>query len=306
MPTTPKYLIVLLGPTGVGKTDLSVTLAYRFNAPILSSDSRQFYREMRIGTATPSVDVLGLAPHHFIGNKSIADRYSCGMFELDVLDLLDKLYKTHQSAMLVGGSGLYIDAVCNGIDDFPAPDAELRAELYRKLDVEGIESLQKQLQALDPDYYNQVDFKNTQRVLKAVEVCLQTGKPFSSFRTNPAKERPFIPIKVGLNRPREELYQRINLRVDLMMKEGLLDEVKSLYEFKNLNSLNTVGYKELFDYLDGKTSLEEAVELIKRNSRRYAKRQLTWWARDKEITWFNPEQVDMIVDFINEQISHVR
>ena len=227
------------------------------------------------------------------------------MFELDALGLLENIYKSHQAAMLVGGSGLYIDAVCNGIDDFPVPDAKLRAELYRKLDTEGIENLQKQLLELDPNYYHQVDLQNTQRVLKAVEVCLQTGKPFSSFRTNPAKERPFIPIKIGLNRPREELYHRINLRVDAMMKEGLLDEVKGLYRFKHFNSLNTVGYKELFDYLDGKISLEGAVELIKRNSRRYAKRQITWWARDKEITWFSPEQVDIIVDFINERITNV-
>ncbi len=306
MSTTPKYLIVLLGPTGVGKTELSVTLSHRFNAPILSSDSRQFYREMRIGTATPNQEILDLAPHYFIGNKSIADRYSCGRFELDALNLLDEIFISHQSAMLVGGSGLYIDAVCKGIDDFPPPDSNLRAELYLRLEVEGIESLLKQLQELDPEYYNQVDKKNTQRVLKAVEVCLQTGMPFSSFHTKPAKKRPFIPIKVGLNRPREELYHRINSRVDIMMQEGLLNEAKGLYEYKHLNSLNTVGYKELFDYLEGKQSLEEAVELIKRNSRRYAKRQLTWWARDKQITWYSPEQVVEIVDFISEKISHAR
>ncbi|RPH33207.1 MAG: tRNA (adenosine(37)-N6)-dimethylallyltransferase MiaA [Bacteroidales bacterium] len=304
MPSNSKYLIVLLGPTGVGKTDLSIILSYQFNAPILSADSRQFYREMRIGTATPSEETLNAAPHHFIGNKSIAERYSCGMFELEALDRLEGIYKTHQSAMLVGGSGLYIDAVCNGIDDFPAPDIDLRKELYQQLSINGIDSLRKQLQTLDPDYYNQVDLKNTQRILKAVEVCLQTGRPFSSFRTQPNKPRSFIPIKIGLNRTRDELYQRINNRVDGMVADGLLAEVKGLYEFKHLNSLNTVGYKEIFDSLDGKITLEEAIELIKRNSRRYAKRQLTWWTRDKEIAWFNPEQANLIIEYTKNRIQN--
>lgn len=304
MPSDSKYLIVLLGPTGVGKTDLSVTLSYKFEAPILSADSRQFYREMKIGTATPSQETLNAAPHHFVGNKSIDERYSCGMFELEVLNLLNNVYKTHQSAMLVGGSGLYIDSVCNGIDDFPAPDTDLRKELYQQLNTDGIDSLRKQLLLLDPDYYNQVDLKNTQRILKAIEVCLQTGKPYSSFRTQPNKPRPFKPIKIGLTRTREELYQRINDRVDGMIADGLVAEVRSLYEFKHLNSLNTVGYKEIFDFLDGKISLEKAIDLIKRNSRRYAKRQLTWWARDKEITWFHPEQIDLIIDFIKNRIQN--
>lgn len=298
MPSSSKYLIVLLGPTGVGKTDLSVSLSYQFNAPILSADSRQFYREMRIGTAAPDNEILNAAPHYFVGNKSIEDRYSCGMYELEVINLLGDLYKVHQSVMLVGGSGLYIDTVCNGIDDFPAPDTELRKELYLQLHNEGIEGLRKQLHFLDPEYYNQVDLKNTQRILKAVEVCLQTGRPYSSYRTQPIKPRPFIPVKIGLNRPREELYQRINNRVDEMIVGGLVNEAKGLYPNKHLNALNTVGYKEIFDYLDGITTLEQAIGLIKRNSRRYAKRQLTWWARDKEITWFHPEQVDLIIDLI--------
>ena len=304
MPSNSKYLIVLLGPTGVGKTDLSVTLSYQFNAPILSADSRQFYREMRIGTAAPAENILNATPHFFIRNKSIADRYSCGMFELDVLKLLDDLYKTHQSALLVGGSGLYIDSVCNGIDDFPAPDAELRKDLYSQLHSEGIEGLREQLKLHDPEYYNQVDLKNTQRILKAIEVCIQTGRPFSSFRTQPNKERPFIPIKIGLNRSREELYQRINDRVDGMISEGLVAEAKGLYNLKHLNALNTVGYKEIFEYLDDITTLEEAIDLIKRNSRRYAKRQLTWWARDKEITWFHPDQIDIIIEFIKNKIQN--
>jgi tRNA dimethylallyltransferase len=198
---------------------------------------------------------------------------------------------------------LYIDAVCKGIDDFPAPDPNLRNDLYERLNNEGIDGIRKQLQLLDPEYYNQVDLKNTQRILKAVEVCLQTGKTFSSFHTNPSKSRPFDIIKIGLNRPREELYRRINDRVDKMIEDGLEAEVKSLQNLKHLNALNTVGYKELFDYFDGKVSLQMAVELIKRNSRRYAKRQLTWWTRDKEIQWFQPEQVDMIIEYINQVVS---
>ncbi|MHC1702300.1 MAG: tRNA (adenosine(37)-N6)-dimethylallyltransferase MiaA [Tenuifilaceae bacterium] len=299
----PNYLIVLLGPTGVGKTDLSISLSYHFNAPIISADSRQFYREMKIGTAAPSKQVLDSAPHHLIGNKSINDRYSCGMFETDVLNLLDEIYKTNQSAMLVGGSGLYIDAVCKGIDDFPAPDAELRKSLYDKLNNEGIDSLKQQLAVLDPEYYNQVDLYNTQRILKALEVCIQTGKSYSSFLTNPNKTREFSTIKIGLNRPREELYQRINDRVDKMVEDGLVAEVKGLYSLKHLNALNTVGYKEIFDFLDGKISLEFAIELIKRNSRRYAKRQLTWWARDPDISWFHPDQIDLIIEYIEKMVK---
>lgn len=294
------FLIVLLGPTGVGKTDLSIRLSYHLIAPIISADSRQFYREMKIGTASPSAEVLELATHFLVGNKSINERYSCGMFETDVLSLLDNIFTNHQFAMLVGGSGLYIDAVCKGIDDFPAPDAELRKDLYERLNKEGIEGLRNLLKILDPDYYDQVDLKNTQRILKAVEVCLQTGKTFSSFLTNPNKARSFNIIKIGLNRPREELYQRINDRVDKMIEDGLLDEVKALYSVKHLNALNTVGYKEMFDYLDGKLKFDEAIELIKRNSRRYAKRQLTWWARDKEIKWFQPDQINSIIEYIDQ------
>ncbi|MGE0079167.1 MAG: tRNA (adenosine(37)-N6)-dimethylallyltransferase MiaA [Bacteroidales bacterium] len=297
------YLIVLLGPTGVGKTDLSIYLSNTFNAPILSSDSRQFFKEMKIGTAVPNIEQLNSATHHFIGHKSVTERYSCGMFEIDALNLLAEIHKTHKAAMLVGGSGLYIDALCNGIDDFPTPDAELRQSLLNQLETHGIESLRHQLKLLDPEYYNSVDLKNPQRVLKSLEVCLQTGKTYTSFLTNPSKERPFSIIKVGLNRDREELYNRINLRVDEMMREGLLDEAKQLYPLKHLNALNTVGYRELFDYFDGKHSLETAIELIKRNSRRYAKRQLTWWTRDNAIQWFHPAQNEEIVQFLNEKLK---
>lgn len=297
------YLIVLLGPTGVGKTDLSIALSNTFNAPILSSDSRQFFKEMKIGTAVPTDNQLSAAPHYFIGHKSVTERYSCGMFEIDALNLLDNLYKTHKAAMLVGGSGLYIDALCNGIDDFPAPDPELRESLEKQLSEEGVEGLRAQLKLLDPDYYSSVDLKNPKRILKAIEVCLQTGKTYTSFLTNPNKQRPFQTIKIGLNRNREELYNRINQRVDGMINDGLIDEAKNLHHLKHLNALNTVGYRELFDYFDGKHNLDVAIELIKRNSRRYAKRQLTWWARDNDIRWFHPEQEEEIVEFLTDQIT---
>lgn len=285
-----KYLIVLLGPTGVGKTDLSITLARFFKAPIISCDSRQFFSEMKIGTAVPSQEQLNEVKHYFIGHKSITERYSCGMFEIDALNLLENIYQFDDVALLVGGSGLYIDALCNGIDDFPTPDAELRQSLHEQLNNEGIESLRAQLKLLDPEYYNQVDLKNSQRVLKALEVCLQTGRTYTSFLTSPEKKRNFATIKIGLNRNRDELYMRINQRVDQMMEQGLLEEARTLYPYRNINALNTVGYRELFQYLDGLITLEKAVELIKRNSRHYAKRQLTWWARDNQITWFHPRQ----------------
>lgn len=285
-----KYLVVLLGPTGVGKTDLSITIARFYTAPILSCDSRQFYKEMKIGTAVPTPEQLNEVTHYFIGNKSITERYSCGMFELDALSTLNDIYQKGNIAFLVGGSGLYIDALCNGIDDFPTPDSELRNALQQQLKDEGIESLRAQLKLLDSEYYNRVDLKNSQRVLKAVEVCLQTGSTYSSFLTNRSKQRGFTTIKIGINRDRQELYDRINRRVDLMMEQGLLDEAKALYPHRHLNALNTVGYRELFSYIEGKISFDQAVDLIKRNTRRYAKRQLTWWARDPEITWFQPRQ----------------
>jgi len=298
-----RFLIVLLGPTGVGKTELSLSIAKHFDAPIISSDSRQFFREMRIGTAYPTDEELEKAKHYLVGHKSITERYSCGMFEMEALELLNKIYQTHNFSLLVGGSGLYIDALLNGIDDFPTPDPELRKSLHEQLNNEGIESLRQQLKILDPEYYAKVDLKNPQRILKAVEVCLQTGKTYTSFLTRPKKPRPFTAIKVGLNRPREELYRRINERVDKMIEQGLVDEVRNLIPYRNLNALNTVGYKEIFQYLDGEISLPQAVELIKRNTRRYAKRQLTWWGRDDEITWFHPNQKDEIIQYIEQQVK---
>ncbi|HDP54351.1 MAG TPA: tRNA (adenosine(37)-N6)-dimethylallyltransferase MiaA [Bacteroidetes bacterium] len=298
-----KFLIVLLGPTGVGKTNASLSISKHFDAPIVSADSRQFYSEMRIGTAAPTAQELAAAKHHLVGHKSISQRYSCGMFETEALTILETIYQSHSMAMLVGGSMLYIDAVCNGIDDFPTPDPELRKSLENQLETEGIESLRAQLKLLDPEYYNRVDLKNSQRILKAIEVCLQTGKPYSSFRTNPQKKRPFKTIKIGLNLPREILYERINTRVDQMIDEGLVEEAKSLYPHRHHNALKTVGYREIFDYIDGKISLEKAIELIKRNSRHYAKRQFTWWARDKEIEWFSPDEIIDIKKYISDIVN---
>ncbi len=266
----------------------------------MSADSRQFFREMRIGTAAPTKAQLEAAPHYLIGHKSITERYSCGMFEIEAISLLDDLFLNHQAVMLVGGSMLYIDAICKGIDDFPAPDPELRKSLEDQLNAEGIESIRAQLKLLDPEQYNQTDLKNTKRLLKAVEVSLQTGKPYSSFLTSPRKERPFKQIKIGLNLPREELYTMINARVDQMINDGLVDEAKGLYPHRGHNALKTVGYREIFDYLDGNISLEKAIELIKRNSRHYAKRQLTWWARDNEIEWFQPNEVSKISKYIEQ------
>jgi tRNA dimethylallyltransferase len=298
-----KHLIVLLGPTGVGKTAASISISKKFDAPIISADSRQFFREMYIGTAAPSPEQLFAAPHYLIGHKSITERYSCGMFEIEAIDLLEQLYQTHNSALLVGGSMLYIDAICKGMDNFPAPDPELRKSLEKQLKEGGIEVLRAQLKLLDPIHYSQVDLKNSKRILKAVEVSLQTGKPYSSFLTDPKKERPFHQIKIGLNRPREELYEQINQRVDQMIVAGLVAEAQGLYPFRSHNALKTVGYREIFEHLDGNISLEKAIELIKRNSRHYAKRQLTWWARDNEIEWFHPDDIEGMIRYVNECIQ---
>ncbi|MBQ9471191.1 MAG: tRNA (adenosine(37)-N6)-dimethylallyltransferase MiaA [Bacteroidales bacterium] len=294
-----KYLVVLLGPTGVGKTDMSIVLARFLQADIVSADSRQFFRELSIGTAPPSSEQLAQVPHHFVGHKSITERYSCGMYELDAMALLDQLYARQRVAMLVGGSGLYIDALCNGVDDFPEPDLALRQQLQQQ----GLQSLQEQLRTLDPVHYERVDLNNPQRVLKAVEVCLQTGRTFTSFLTAPRKPRPFTVIKVGLNIDRPTLYGRIDRRVDAMMAAGLLDEARSLYPQRGLNALRTVGYNELFQHFDGRIPLEHAVNLIKQNTRRYAKRQLTWWARDASIKWFTPNQHMEVAYYLRTQMS---
>jgi tRNA dimethylallyltransferase len=280
-----KKLIILLGPTGVGKTELSLQMAEELETEIISCDSRQMYREMKIGTAAPTEEELKRVPHHFIGHLSIHDYYSCGRFEIDALAKCNELFQKHDTVIMTGGSMLYIDAVCKGIDDIPNIDEELRQSLLERYQNEGIENIRQELKILDPDYYKIVDLQNHKRIIHALEVCIQSGKTYSSFRSETKKERPFIIEKIGLNRPREILYNRINERVDIMMKNGLLEEARNLYPFKGLNALNTVGYKELFNYFDGTWTLDFAIQMIKQNSRRYAKKQLTWFNRDPEIAW---------------------
>ncbi len=297
-----KTLIVILGPTGIGKTDLSIEIAQFFNTVIISSDSRQIYKELQIGTAPPSLDNLAKVKHYMIGNKSIFDYYSAGIYETEVLELLDNIFKETDTALLVGGSGMYIDAVCKGIDIFPDIEPEIRKKVKEQYENEGIESLRFDLKRLDNEQYNIVDLNNPNRVMKAIEVCIQTGKTYTSFLTKEEKKRSFNIIKIGLKRERSELYERINKRVDLMIEEGLIDEARKFYPYKDLNSLNTVGYKELFAHFDGEYDLDEAIRLIKRNSRRYAKRQITWFKRDNEIRWFNTENKKDIFAFLVNQL----
>lgn len=296
-----KTLVALMGPTAVGKTDLSISLAKALNACIVSSDSRQIYKEMNIGTAVPEPEQLAAVPHFFIGSRSIQEPYTAGKYEHDALEVIHSLFEKDDFVVLSGGSGLYIDAVCLGIDAIPAADPKTREMLNERLNSEGLGVLTDWLARLDPDTHQSIDVNNPQRVLRALEVCIIAGVPYSTLRKNFEKTRSFNIVKIGLQRDREELYQRINLRVDLMMQQGLLDEAKSLYEFKHLNALNTVGYRELFDYFDGKTSLDEAVELIKRNSRRYAKRQITWFNRYTDIAWFHPSDLEGMLKLIEEQ-----
>jgi tRNA dimethylallyltransferase len=292
-------LIVLSGPTGVGKTDIALDIAEHFNTEILSSDSRQFYKEMRIGTAVPDDQQLQRIKHHFIRFISVEDYYSASRFEADVLNLLPEIFQKNRFAIMVGGSGMYIDAVCNSIDDIPDVPPEIRQKYIDLIKNEPVESLRVALKLMDPVYYSTVDLKNSKRIIRALEICETTGRPYSSFLTNKKKERDFIILKIGLSRPREELYERINSRVDKMIEEGLLEEVKSLYERKHLNALNSVGYREIFEHLEGNITFEKSIELIKRNTRRFAKRQITWWSRDKEINWFHPDEKTGIIEFIN-------
>jgi len=297
-----KYtLFVLLGPTGVGKTALSLRIAKYLQSPIISCDSRQFYREIKIGTAAPTAEELLQVPHHFVSTHSITDNYNAGKFELDVMQLLPALFETTPNVLMVGGSMLYIDAVCSGIDDLPTIDSEIRAMLRQLYEQKGIEGIRMQLQLLDPEYYKQVDLKNAQRILHALEVCITCNKPYSELRTNTIKNRPFRIIKIGLNRPREELYARINSRVDEMIEQGLEQEARQLYEWKDLNALQTVGYKELFEYFDGNWSHEFAIDMIRQDSRRYAKKQLSWFNRDKSIRWFHPDDEELVFEYIREK-----
>ena len=291
-------LIVLLGPTGVGKTDVSIEIARQFKSDIISADSRQFFKEMLIGTAVPSEEQLKEIKHHFIRFISIKDYYSSSLFERDVLELLPNLFKNNNIILMSGGSGMYIDAVCHGIDDIPDVDPSIRQKYIERYRADGIEGLRVALKLLDPEHYTKVDLKNYKRIIRALEICETTGRPYSSFLKKQRRERDFGIIKIGLQRTREDLYLRINTRVDEMVKTGLEDEARHLYEFRNLNALNSVGYKEFFDVMDGKISKGKAIELIKRNSRRYAKRQLTWWTKDKEIKWFKAEDVGDIIEYI--------
>lgn len=296
-----KTLVILLGPTGVGKTELSLNLAEKLGSPIISSDSRQLYKGLPIGTAAPTTEQLGRVKHYFIGTLELTDYYNASRFEEEVIQLLSELHHKHEAVLMTGGSMMYIDAVSKGIDDLPVIDEKLRADLLKLYNDQGLEPIRNQLKLLDPLFYDQVDLQNHKRVIHAVEVCLMTGKPYSSFRTNTAKERPFQIVKIGLTRDRAELYERINLRVDMMMEAGLLEEARKVYPLKHLNSLNTVGYKELFKYFDGEWSLDFAIDKIKQNSRIYSRKQMTWFKRDHEINWFHPDQEEQIIDFLKNQ-----
>lgn len=292
-------LIVVTGPTAVGKTALTIEIAKHYGIPIINADSRQIYQELKIGTASPTAEQMQQVKHYFVGTKSITDYYNASMYEQEVVQLLEKLFLDSPIQLLSGGSMMYIDAVCNGIDDIPTVRDDIRNEMKRRYQEEGLEALCEDLRRLDPEHYEVVDRQNHRRVIHALEICYQTGKTYTSFRTQKRKERPFQIVKIGLTRDRQELYDRINQRVDTMMSEGLLDEVRSVSAYRSTNALNTVGYKELFDYLDGRWPLEEAVERIKGNTRRYARKQLTWYKRDEQVTWFHPDQQDKILKFIS-------
>ena len=300
-----KTLVVLLGPTGVGKTDLSIRLADTFRMPIINADSRQIFREIPIGTAAPTAEQLARVKHYFVGTHQLTDYYSASAYEQDVLRLFKPQPEGEglEMALLTGGSMMYIDAVCNGIDDIPTVDDQTRDWMKQRLANEGLPALVEELRTLDPEHYEIVDRQNPRRVVHALEICHMTGRTYTSFRTNTKKERPFRIIKIGLNRPREELYNRINQRVDQMMADGLLDEARRVYPLRHMNALNTVGFKELFAYLDGVWTLQEAVERIKGNTRRYMRKQLTWFKRDDQIAWFHPQQEGEIISFIQQQLD---
>lgn len=301
--TMTNTLISIVGPTAIGKTALSIKLAQHFNTKIISADSRQFYKEMNIGTAVPSAEELSAVNHHFIQHKSIKDIYTVGDFEGDAISAIKDIHKNNPVAVMVGGSGLYVKAVTKGLDDFPEVDANIRIELNKRFEDIGIESLQNQLKELDPVAYKTIAIDNPQRLVRALEICIGTGKPYSSFLTNPKKKRQFKTISIGLKAERQTIYDRINQRVDIMIENGLLEEAKSLLPYKNLNALNTVGYKELFQYFEGNSTLDFAISEIKKNTRRFAKRQLTWFKKDDSIVWFDFEtDVNKIISYIEKQL----
>ncbi len=296
-------LIVLIGPTGVGKTELSLRIAEYFHTDIVSADSRQLYADLKIGTAAPTPEQLSRVLHHLVGTLQLTDYYSAARYEEEVLAILSQLFKEKDTVILTGGSMMYVDAVCNGIDDIPTIDEETRAMMLEKYEEQGLESLCAELKLMDPEYYKIVDLKNYKRVVHALEICYMTGRTYTSYRTQQKKERPFRIIKVGLTRDREELYERINKRVDIMVNEGLLKEAEQFFPQRALNSLNTVGYKEIFNYMDGTWELPFAIDKIKQNSRIYSRKQMTWFKRDKEIKWFHPDQEQEILNYCLEQIN---
>lgn len=300
----PKTLIIITGPTGIGKTTTGIALARHLNTEIVSADSRQIFKELNIGTAVPSKKELKAVKHHFIHSHSIHENYNASKFETEVLALLEELFQHHNQIIMVGGSMLYINAICKGIDTMPDADPEIRQLLKNRLETEGIESLRLQLRKLDPKYYSKVDLKNPVRIIHALEICLMTGKPYSTFLSNPNKDRPFNILKIGLNCDREELHNRINTRVDDMEKAGLEEEARKVYAFKHLISLNTVGYREWFAFFDGNITRKDAIELIKRNTRRYARKQLTWFRKDPEMNWFEPQQTTEIIQFVENKIQY--
>jgi tRNA dimethylallyltransferase len=294
-----KTLIIIAGPTAIGKTALAISLAKHFKTEIISADSRQFYREMNIGTAKPSEAELKEVKHHLINSHSVLDQFNAGDFEKESIELINKLFLDHDQVIMAGGSGLFINAVCDGFDQLPVASEEIRDQLNKLFTENGIEFLQERLKKIDPVYYEEVDIFNPQRIIRALEVFESTGKTFSSLRTNIKKQRPFKIVKIGLNTDRKKLYERINLRVDQMIKDGLIEEVESLKSFRHLNPLNTVGYSEIFNYLDGKSTREEAIEKIKQNTRRFAKRQITWFNKSEDIKWFKPNELESIIKHLN-------
>lgn len=304
--TNTKHLVVIAGPTGSGKTDLSIRVARYYHCPIISTDSRQFFRGIPIGTAQPTAEELQMAEHHFIADRDLKDDFNSGAYETEALSRLEELFQKNDIVVAVGGSGLYIKALCEGMDDLPEVDPRLREELNSRCKAEGVEALAEELRRLDPDFYEVVDRKNPARVVRALEVCISTGKTYSSLRSGVKRQRPFNIIKIAVNMDREVLYERIDLRVDKMVQAGLYDEAMKVYPLRELNALQTVGYREWFDHFDGKISREEAIELIKRNSRRYAKRQLTWFRADKDFEWFEPSETEKILEYIDSKICTLK
>ena len=301
--STKRQLIVVVGPTASGKTDLSIALARHYNAPIISTDSRQVYKGLPIGTAYPSVEQLQAVEHHFIAELELTEEFNCGEYEQRALERLETLFETHDTVVAVGGSGLYVRALCEGMDNLPQADVQLRESLMERLQNDGVEALAEQLKELDPEYYAVVDRHNPARVMRALEVCITSGCKYSDLRKGECKERDFQIVKVGVTMPREELYDRVNRRVDLMIDAGLEAEARAVLPYRHCNSLKTVGYAEMFDYFDSLITLEQAVELIKRNTRHYAKRQLTWFRRDSDVEWFNPADKEQIIKYIDSRFG---